>query len=702
MAYSIWYRLFPKANNFRSLDALPEEIIVDHILARLTVKEILKVRKINKALCAITKKASVWKRFLPHLRSLQQPLAPLPPTWKYNAREITPLELERLVTRAISLDNNWRGSDPKIYRELHCSAFDNVLDMVLLPGGHYLVTSVQDRLNKFSIVIWAMDHPATGRPCPIIFRQTMVRAYHLQAKYMTVDGRKSLCVAFLRKRHKDTKDKREIPITVEMGSKDDDEDESMPIKYECTTISMSLASLGQLTNRECPPGTRHFENIACTIEKEDPVTVVSRIRTGRQLGAVSLDEIDGAACVCVVKRPNRIVLERLGADFHNNPRMSLTCRISQEYKNQQHSIWNFRVIPSQCQILILRVVRAVKSQDPDTYLVELFDIPTEFGDFSIPPESARFLQSTDKLLNVQIAELRGGTQNDESIMPSIAANKPPPPISLYLRYDTGVDHVSIWPCARPLPPSPPPSPGSVCKERPPMEYYYSLNDVESRTLESKHHDMGCIRTVPGAYRALVYTVPPDLITSPTPTTGLSTYVYRGDEKIYLDPDAALELIPDYFEVHADGMTVDEWTARENGDILMEEEEQRKFIWPQPRQNIHSKRQLLANVPLQDAFDEVLRKGVTAITWDEDTGRVCITTDFEKELHILDFSCARKPDADDQIIFDELQKMAVDESQRLRLIRNPVETCFPKSPKVQRFARPTKKFRKLPTYIFDEF
>ena len=161
----------------------------------------------------MTKRTTVWKRFIPRLQSLQHPFASLPPTWKYNAREITSLELERLVTRAISLDNNWRGDNPKIYKELHCSTFDQVLDMVLLPGGHYLVTSVRDRSKKFSIVVWAMDHPATGRPSPIVFRQTMVRAYHLQAKYMSIHGRKSLCIAFLRKRHKESTDKRPMRVS---------------------------------------------------------------------------------------------------------------------------------------------------------------------------------------------------------------------------------------------------------------------------------------------------------------------------------------------------------------------------------------------------------------------------------------------------------------------------------------------------------
>lgn len=176
-----------------------------------------------------------------------------------------------------------------------------------------------------------------------------------------------------------------------------------------------------------------------------------------------------------------------------------------------------------------------------------------------------------------------------------------------------------------------------------MEYTYSLNDVESRALETRaNHGLGLIRAVPGAYRALVYTVPAEHISLPTPTTGLFTYVYRGDEKIYLDPQAAAELIPDYFEAYEGGLAVEEWTAKAHADILEQEEEHRKFVWPQSRKEIHKKRQLLANVALQAAFAEVLQKGISAITWDEDTGRVCITTDIDEQLHVLDFSCARKP------------------------------------------------------------
>ncbi len=199
---------------------------------------------------------------------------------------------------------------------------------------------------------------------------------------------------------------------------------------------------------------------------------------------------------------------------------------------QLHSIWNFRVIPSQLQILVLRVVRALRSQDPDIYLVELFDIPALSGDHSVDSHSARFLQSKDKLLNVQIAELRTKTTaNDESIIHQSQGTSHLLRYPSTCVYETGVDHISIWPCARPLPPSPPPSPGSLVKERPQMEYTYSLNDVESRALETRaNHGLGLIRAVPGAYRALVYTVPAEHISLPTPTTGLFTYVYEGTRK----------------------------------------------------------------------------------------------------------------------------------------------------------------------------
>lgn len=45
----LWSRFF-RRTTISSLDALPEEILIDHVLALLTVKEILMVRRVSEGL----------------------------------------------------------------------------------------------------------------------------------------------------------------------------------------------------------------------------------------------------------------------------------------------------------------------------------------------------------------------------------------------------------------------------------------------------------------------------------------------------------------------------------------------------------------------------------------------------------------------------------------------------------------------------
>lgn len=100
-----------------------------------------------------------------------------------------------------------------------------------------------------------------------------------------------------------------------MGGKEDPEDPWMPLKYECTTIHVSLRCIEMLTDRRIYPQSPEFDK---TVRKAaiDPdgttsISIVSRIRTGTQLGVISLDVIQDRPYVSVVKRPDRIVLECL-------------------------------------------------------------------------------------------------------------------------------------------------------------------------------------------------------------------------------------------------------------------------------------------------------------------------------------------------------------------------------------------------------
>lgn len=112
-----------------------------------------------------------------------------------------------------------------------------------------------------------------------------------------------------------------------MGGEAQPEDPFMPLKYECTTLHISLDSLDLLTDRRMHPNTEEFEDVARA--QKYAIMVVSRIRTGSQLGAVTLEEVDGRPYVAVVKRPDKIVIE----DLSTRARSTLECVRNMMYLN---------------------------------------------------------------------------------------------------------------------------------------------------------------------------------------------------------------------------------------------------------------------------------------------------------------------------------------------------------------------------------
>lgn len=125
-----------------------------------------------------------------------------------------------------------------------------------------------------------------------------------------------------------------------MGSAPDEEDPHTPIRYECTVLGISLNVLQSLSDWRVTPGSREFERVALKAESEYPIMVLNRIRSGSQLGAVSLDEISGVSYVFVVKRPDRIVFE----DLDEANRITLKCPAPSEGVRCISSCSNFDAV----------------------------------------------------------------------------------------------------------------------------------------------------------------------------------------------------------------------------------------------------------------------------------------------------------------------------------------------------------------------
>ena len=141
----------------------------------------------------------VWKRILERTTNT---LPPVPPTARYAFPKLTSLEAERLVTRASTLPEQWNKDTVPCLRRWDIDAHRVVLEMSLLPGGHYLVAAMTDRSRtRYSVEVFTSDFKYS-LGFPVARLDTPTRAFDLQAKYMTIHGQQGIVVAFVCRRYR--------------------------------------------------------------------------------------------------------------------------------------------------------------------------------------------------------------------------------------------------------------------------------------------------------------------------------------------------------------------------------------------------------------------------------------------------------------------------------------------------------------------
>ena len=159
-----------------------------------------------------SKQPALWKRLIWLYWTIQPYIPPVPPSIKYTAAYLSVRDIETIATRSLSLEMNWKSCMPRPYRHSQYMNYYQTHCLFLLPGSHYMIQSAVDNGGNNCILLWAMDHPAFPDDCatPIAVRYVNVKAYCLQARYMTVKGKPGITISFLRKTHKDSRDKRHM------------------------------------------------------------------------------------------------------------------------------------------------------------------------------------------------------------------------------------------------------------------------------------------------------------------------------------------------------------------------------------------------------------------------------------------------------------------------------------------------------------
>ncbi|KII93284.1 hypothetical protein PLICRDRAFT_385911 [Plicaturopsis crispa FD-325 SS-3] len=566
------------------LDTLSYDILVDHVFAYLRVEEIMAMRRVNKFYYYITHQPVIWKRFL---RLMSIPLPPLPPTARYTFGRLTSLEAERLVMRAITLDDNLRASmSPRALKVQQMAVAGEVQSMCVLPGGKYLVASGRDEAaQRFPLMICILDRP-TRDPIELARMFTPTQAYDVQARYMTIKGVEGITTAFLT-RHLSSKDRHITGIDPANFSTMPDVGDDIPFKYKCFILHTSLAALERLgETRNLPSSWEHF---MISLEENAPFRYVHVIRSALRLGKISLVNISGMPHLCAIQHPESLLF----ANLHNGYTAILQCKRALNYPNTENTIRAYRVLPNQNQVLVIRQVN-----QPD---IDAGAPPGKTHYKFSPIESRRLslLLNSHAITDFQISDPEVDLRSGFSARSSVTAKIPAISIFYHCKADTDQlersRHCMIWPSSHP-------------KSRP-----YTLQNLD---LEFDYFfGNGVIPYVlPGTHRAVVYTLPRrlDAHDAPPISTIWCYNIPHRQVQVPLGPQ-------------------EEW------DLSGDEEAGEPQIVMRNRKPSRPQRMVKTKIP--SALRSLRRqgRGVTAMAWDETIGRLCIAMEGDQRVWILDYS-----------------------------------------------------------------
>ncbi|KAL6301301.1 hypothetical protein BKA93DRAFT_828413 [Sparassis latifolia] len=563
------------------ISKLSHDTLVDQVFIYLDVFDILRLRLVNKLYYYLTHHTAIWKRFL---RNAEVPLPPLPPTSRYSLQNINGLEAERVVLRGVSLEERWKNNDLNYMQSWEFYAHHHILSMAMLPGGHYIVASVTDNArSRYSLIIFVMDSTLAGA-WVVARTDTFTKAYHLQAKYMTIGGERGIVVAYIRRNYRRFED-MQSGVDISQYSADHEIDSPVPIKYECVCLHVPLSSLEVLGDSRIVPGSEEYLRHARA--QPAPFRPLATVQTRSPLGIPCLDEIFGSPYLAVAKDRNKIVFKKLDG----GPAATLHCEPTFVGPIEEHSIAAIRLVSVENKVLVVRKV----SQGDPTVTVEYYDV--------IPPgdEKAEVHAScTNGIIIygadatwVKISDHGIPPREDDSVVPVLYGRPEayaPRPISVFIYLSAGrkLLRLSIFPVRDEDVPLPSPSSGPLSHDQAYGAYTYPLKaDKEPDWWSFKRYEEEA-HVLAGSYRSIVYTTPLGNRTDAPPIVKFHRY---------FDPWSRWEDPPDGVDMH--------------------------------------QKHVVSRTYVPDSVRDI--KSVAALAWDETIGRLCVAGAGSPTVHVLDFA-----------------------------------------------------------------
>ncbi|KAH9048899.1 hypothetical protein EDB84DRAFT_1574463 [Lactarius hengduanensis] len=374
----------------------------------------------------------VWKRIL---RKFHLPLPPLPPTTRYSFPALSSLEAERLVTRALAAEANWRSTIPKAYKSWRFCVYADILSMKIVPGGKYIVVSVREGTCRYSLMLLMMEH-RVKTAYPVAKIATASKAYKIEAKYMRYQTEMGIMITYVRREPKRASD-RMAGIDVSDYSEDHAIDYPVPVRYELNVIHCPLSAVHIAEDPRFPPGSSAY---TARIDAQwSPFNSVTTMRSNTAFDFTDLDALDNAPCIVVVQGRN-ILFKNLIS--RNVRRIRVGALFGYEEEASEvlpnglftYNIRAIRILAFQRELLVVRTDRKDASMP---LALELYKIPSDSRSSqpdsapAIWPRSVHTIATGSHLTNITISAVPSSTDGEDATA-ALTAHSEPPAVSVFV------------------------------------------------------------------------------------------------------------------------------------------------------------------------------------------------------------------------------------------------------------------------------
>ncbi|KAG6811268.1 hypothetical protein H0H92_008261 [Tricholoma furcatifolium] len=546
------------------------------------------------------------------MTEINLPLPPPRPTVNFRDKE-TEHEYEQLVTSAISVEENFRRRYPKEI-DRNCIVTDpyQVLDMVLLPGGKYLVTSIRDKY-RFYIAVYHLDHRDGAEMLTRL--PTTAKAYNLQAKYMKYKGKSVVMIAYVCRTFKAGTPANEDPSEL---SHKYPVDPYFPVMHDVVCARIDLQTLDDFAgmHRECDDPIFVKRKLwAQKIGGPFTQTFVKRVKL--PVNIISLYERKGVPYFSVAQVNEQ--QDTLASDdtiimvnLETLAEKVLTCGLfgytTPGPSVAKAAVKGVRHLPLQDSVLILRhvVIENTLSNEilQSFHSLEVMDIPNPESDSGFVRGQApdTYSLGSKKVVGLRISDYTMPSTNGHDTDVKLRTDSQPlPPISVFVETADpgGIIHHFMWPAPRRRDIDPIPYSG-------PQDFYYSIEFITDQTV----HQTPGLRTfiIPGVWRGIVYSIDENDRRDAPSLRKLRRYLNPEFTKSY--PVARVNRNSDVQKRALRNVSNNAF-----GDFL---------IWD-----------------LDNDFVRYREEGLAAIAFDETVGRLCIATgNVEGVLDIYEFGYSK--------------------------------------------------------------